>query len=172
MIAGLTVIPAWITPDEEARLLAVLGDGGTRKRTIDRNRIERFGPGVAVSGYTEATRTELAIAPHLQELADRLAALDHPAPDAVTVAWYLPGQRIKAHVDSAKAGPVISVLALASDATMVFRSVTQPSEYRAMLFEHRSLVVMEGEARWGWSHEILPVQAERVSIVFRRALPP
>jgi alkylated DNA repair dioxygenase AlkB len=176
VIAGLTLIRDWITPDQESALLAHVGPGGKQGPTTQRNRIERYGHGVPHSGYTEAARFGVDLSPELAALCSRIAAdkVIDPAPDAVTIGWYLTGQSIRPHVDSPKAGEVIAVLGLAGAADMRFSRDGIDELGRAehgvtVRFERRMLVVMAGEARWMWRHEILPVPELRISIVFRRA---
>lgn len=176
-IAGLELYPGWIGESHEVELLSQLGPAGRRASGTQRNRIERYGPGVPDSGYTEAQHYDPVIPAPLLELGARLA-LEHvmDLPDAITVGWYLPGQSMRPHVDSIKAGEVIAILALASSAVMRFTPGPWPSDHPIpptvdVEFSRRMLLVMRGEARWQWLHEILPVAAERVSIVFRRARP-
>lgn len=170
MISGLTILPDWITADEEAVLLGIVGPAGRRGPTTQRNRIERYGAGVPRSGYTEAARFGIEIPPELAAICGRLEAqrIVVPAPDAVTIGWYLPGQSIRAHVDSPKAGDVIAVLGMAGTAQMRFSKIGDELD-KTIEFPPRALVAMAGEVRWMWRHEILPVPELRISIVFRRA---
>lgn len=172
-IRGLTKFPDWITLEDEVDLLGKFGPPPThRGRDFDRARVERFGPGVPNSGYTEAHRYGGEIAPHLISIGERLVELGVPTPDAITVGWYLPGQYMRPHIDSPKAGTVIAVLALLGDATMLFtRDLESVVASVEIAFVRRMLIVMRDEVRWDWRHEILPVKETRVSIVFRRASP-
>lgn len=176
MIAGLTLVPDWIDAELEAAVLSMVGPGHrTRGPTTQRNWIERYGPGVPQSGYTEANRFSLDIPPEIAALGQRLVDDGHltKPPDAITVGWYLVGQGIRPHIDSPKAGEVICVLGLAEEAQMRFSTDSIDEHGRAqhgmtIRFDRRMLVVMAGEVRWQWKHEILPVPALRISIVFRR----
>lgn len=176
MIAGLTLVPDWIDAELESAIVSGLGLGGKRSATTQRNRIERFGPGVPRSGYTEANRYAADVPRELADLGLRLVADGHLAqpPDAVTVGWYLAGQGIRPHVDSPKAGDVICVLGFLGEAQMRF-SLDEIDEHgraqhgMTIRIEPRALVVLAGAARWQWKHEILPVPRPRIAVVFRRA---
>lgn len=170
MIDGLSIRHDWIGVDEEAKLLEQIGGPGRPARTVERNRIERYGPGVVGTGYATGQKVELEIPPYLATLARRLADEGVIEPDAISVNWYLPGQFMRPHVDRAQAGDVIPILSLAGPCVMRFLAVNKGS---ACWFEcpPRTLVIMAGTSRWHYKHEILPVSEPRASIVFRRAKP-
>lgn len=175
MVPGLAILNDWVTSVEEDALLARLGGAGARVSDTQRNRIDRFGPGVRASGYTQGVVTTeclvVDVIPHeLAVLGDRLAGI-MPTPDAVTVNWFLPGQGVDRHVDRPEAGAVIAVLGLQGAAQMEMGRWRPRRETHVYAVPRRTLVVMSGPARWEWEHAILPVPAPRVSVVFRRALP-
>jgi alkylated DNA repair dioxygenase AlkB len=164
VISGLTIAPGWVTAQEEDALLSHVGPSGARGTIAKRN--------------IEAHWFGLELSAELASLCDRIAAegkTDRPH-DAVTVGWYRPGQSMRPHVDSPKAGEVIAVLGLGGSAEMRFTRDEIDELGRAVhgvsiKFERRMLVVMADEVRWMWKHEILPVTESRVSIVFRRSSP-
>jgi len=96
---------------------------------------------------------------------------------------YLPGAGIPPHVDthSAFRGALAS-LSLGGSAAMLFR---RGDLVRALLLPPRSLLLLEGEARFAWQHYIpsrhadplaggahpLPRATRRVSFTFRRTVP-
>lgn len=170
MIDGLSIHHDWIGVDDETKLLELIGGPGRPARTVERNRIERFGPGVAGTGYATGQRVELAIPPHLEALAKRLSDEGVMTADAISVNWYLPGQFMRPHVDRAQAGDVIPILSLAGSCVMRFLPVGK-GELCWFECPPRTLVIMAGAARWQYKHEILPVSEPRASIVFRRAKP-
>lgn len=74
------------------------------------------------------------------------------APDQVIINEYLPGQGISAHVDCAACfGPIIASLSLGSACIMRFSR--QPVRIEKTLAA-QSLLVLTGEARGKWTHEI------------------
>lgn len=126
------------------------------------------------------------------ELAARLVAdgIMATVPDQITVNDYQPpkpgrnADGIHFHVDTHSAfGPVICSLSLLAETVMRFRPAAEPGESaRAALGVHlppRSLLVLSGEARYGWEHSIsartadfhaagVPrTRARRLSITFR-----
>lgn len=77
-------------------------------------------------------------------------------PEQLTVNVYQPGQGIPPHVDthSAFLDPICS-LSLASDVTMEFRQPTTGAHVSVVL-PRRSMLIISGEARYGWTHGITP----------------
>ena len=75
-------------------------------------------------------------------------------PDQVIINEYLPGQGITPHIDCVPCfGETIASLSLGSPCVMEF---SQPEAKRKepVLLEPRSLVVLEGNARYRWQHSI------------------
>jgi alkylated DNA repair dioxygenase AlkB len=88
--------------------------------------------------------------------------------DSVTINEYLRGQRIASHIDSKAFGDVV-ILSLLADVTMRFTSPAGAT--RDFLLLRRSLAVMSGELRDKWTHETLPLDADkRISIVYRKRI--
>lgn len=79
-----------------------------------------------------------------------------PNPEQLTVNVYQPGQGIPPHVDthSAFLEPICS-LSLSSDVTMEFRQPTTGSHVSVAL-PRRSMLIISGESRYGWTHGITP----------------
>ncbi|KAG8470985.1 hypothetical protein KFE25_009406 [Diacronema lutheri] len=122
------------------------------------------------------------------ELSARLVAdgIAPCAPDQITVNSYRPGEGIPWHCDTHSAfGRVICSLSLLADIVMRFRGAAEPGEPPraplAVRLPRRSLLVLAGDARYGWEHSIsartadfdpdgLPrARKRRLSITFRRA---
>lgn len=170
MIPGLEIRRDWITLAEESELLAILGDGGPRGKlsVCGRHRIERYGAGVMASGYRVGHKIEAEIPAWLDGIRARIAG--DLEPNAITVAWYWPGDSVRPHADRKECGEVIAVCSLASDALMRFMPWTKEMHLAVdVQVPRRSLVVMRGEARHDWLHEISPVSALRIAIILRQA---
>lgn len=111
------------------------------------------------------------------EAVENLAEFDR-RPDQVIVNEYLRGQGISAHVDcTACFGPAIASLSLGGPAEMVFRH-RKSGERRSLMLEPLMLLILSGEARYDWTHEIparksdlvdgeRQLRARRVSLTFR-----
>lgn len=102
-------------------------------------------------------------------------------PDQVIVNEYCPGQGISAHVDCEPCfGPAIASLSLGGAVEMVFRH-RRSGERASLVLPPLSLLVLTGEARYDWTHEIparrsntidgmrLP-RTRRVSLTFRTVI--
>ncbi len=99
-------------------------------------------------------------------------------PDQVIINEYLPGQGISAHVDCvACIGPAIASLSLGGEVEMVFRK-RATWERRSVILEPANLLILSGEARYEWTHEIPARKSDviegarqprnrRVSLTFR-----
>lgn len=91
-----------------------------------------------------------------------------PNCDQVLVNEYLQGQKITAHIDhSSNFGKTIISLSLCSSGTLIYRRAGQAV---AVTVNPRSLVIMQGDARSKWSHELDPVKERRISVTFRSVI--
>lgn len=87
-------------------------------------------------------------------------------PKLYVINIYNKGCRIAKHIDHDDNGPIIPVLGLKSDATMILTN-PETSERIEFNFPARALVVLSGESRYKWFHELKPVNDKRYSIVVR-----
>ncbi|XP_054262574.1 alkylated DNA repair protein alkB homolog 8 isoform X2 [Macrosteles quadrilineatus] len=90
-------------------------------------------------------------------IVDRLQNLGYPltwVPDQLTVNQYQKGQGIPSHIDthSAFESPLLS-LSLGSDVVMEFR---RGNLYVPIMLPRRSILIMDGDARYAWTHGITP----------------
>lgn len=88
--------------------------------------------------------------------------------DSVAIIKYNPGQSMGPHIDGLKAGKSIAVISLLSTGEMKFERGSISETY--YLFPG-SILSISGESRYEWTHEILPVDEERISVVFRKHTP-
>jgi len=160
MIDGIHLKKEFITSDEEAYLIS----------EVSRNKGITSGGGLYQSRYGSSVYSKKLVSDtipeHLKILCDRLW-LTHQLPHSpkhVTVNTYTAGSVIKPHIDKISCGKVITILSLASDATMM---LTKDDLREELLLPRRSLLQLTGDARYNWFHEILPVNQLRYSIVFR-----
>lgn len=84
-------------------------------------------------------------------------------PNQLTVNKYAPGQGIPAHCDTHSAfdSPLVSV-SLASDIVMDFRNPDISIRKRSVHLPRRSMLIMTGESRYGWTHGITPRKTDIV----------
>jgi alkylated DNA repair dioxygenase AlkB len=155
----------FISPEEEIELLKHLANKPPKK-TTERNSIHRFGSEAPYKGNLVSK----SIPAYFNFAIDKAMeqGLLTVRPDSVSVNEYKTGQQISPHIDSATSGPVISIVSLLSEATMVFRFKTKT--HRVVL-PPRSLVQMKDEIRTKWMHSIEPVKADRYSVVLRCSVP-
>ena len=107
---------------------------------------------------------------------------DQP-PDQLIVNEYEPGQGIAAHVDCEPCfGDTIASLSLLSTCTMRLRSRAD-SLIHDVILDPESLLVLKGEARYKWTHEIAARKSDvvgahkrlrerRISLTFRKVISP
>jgi alkylated DNA repair dioxygenase AlkB len=162
---GLTLLPDFISAEEEAELLPVIINPAGRivsAATGERNCIQRYGSRVPYNNYMVSAK----IPPHFARLCQRLVDFNLVPllPDSVTVNEYLQGQVIRPHIDALDGGTVITVLSCGHFADMVFR---RGEECYTVTLPPRSLVQLRGDLRYKWTHEIKPVTDTRYSVVFR-----
>ncbi|KAF6021374.1 ALKBH8 [Bugula neritina] len=91
-----------------------------------------------------------------KQLCDRLIADGHmiEQPDQLTVNRYEPGQGIPPHVDTHSA--FTDVIVSVSLGSQVVMSFSNNDDTRQVLLPRRSVLIMSGASRYGWSHGIVP----------------
>ena len=178
-ITGLRYVPEYLDEETHQQLLAA-ADVQPWIRSVDH--------GVQMYGYRyhHATRSAFRIG-ELPSWAGDLAVrlwrdgLMPRVPDQMVANEYPPGAGIFAHVDQDVFGDTVASVSLGSSCVMQFAQDSTEGT-RELLLEPRSVLVLTGEARWGWSHGI-PARAvdmwqgeprfrsRRVSLTFR-VMPP
>lgn len=171
----MTIHPDFLCEDDEARLVAYFDKELAKlrqKKQGGRNRILRYGwdydnPNKWLKdfppriGFPEPPVTESAACGYSVQIS-------YLECDSVTINEYITGQSIAPHIDSKAFGDV-AILSLLADAEMQF--VSPPGEIKHFILQRRSLAIMWGELRHKWSHETLPLVADRrISIVYRTKL--
>ena len=107
-----------------------------------------------------------------------------PLFDQMIVNSYQPGEGIGPHVDLTRFEDGIAVLSLLSACVMRFRKCKRPTQNVDVLLSPGDLIMMSGNARYEWTHEINRAQAEeqvwagkvleqarRISVTLRRLCP-
>ncbi|XP_037087806.1 alkylated DNA repair protein alkB homolog 8-like [Pollicipes pollicipes] len=148
---------------EEQNILSQLtfGDDGSMKH----RQVQHFGYEFDyATNNVDATRPLPGGLPAWCEpLVERLQArhLLAERPDQLTINRYLPGQGIPPHVDthSAFTDQLVSV-SLGADTTMEFSRPPPGGATAAVRLPRRSALVMDGEARYLWSHGIVPRKSD------------
>jgi alkylated DNA repair dioxygenase AlkB len=176
MPEGFRYQPAFITPAEEADLLAHIGELEFKPFEFHGyqglRRVVSFGWRYDFS----ASKLEAAaeIPPFLQPLRARAAAFAGLAPAAfvhVLLNEYAPGAPIGWHRDRPEFAVVAGVSLGAPAPFRMRRKQGSGWERRALEVEPRSIYVLDGSARQDWEHSIPPAQALRYSITFRSLRP-
>ena len=176
---GVELLPDYVSPDDEHNLLSLV-DSGVWSTELAR-RVQHFGYRYDYRKRSVDPSMCLgSLPPMLQAVANRLVEellFDRP-PDQVIVNEYLPGQGIAAHVDCEPCfGPVIASLSLFAPVIIAFAN-KRTREVVEVDLPHRSLLVLSGEGRYGWTHSIparktdmvdgaLRQRMRRVSLTFR-----
>jgi alkylated DNA repair dioxygenase AlkB len=174
-IEGVQYVPEYLSPEAHDRLLAAVDAHAW---------YAAMGHRVQVYGYHyNHPRREAYQIGELPAWADDLArrlwrdGLLPGMPNMLVANDYPPGSGIFAHIDQAVFGDTIASVSLGSTCVMQFSDGA--TERREQLFlEPRSVLIISGEARWAWKHEI-PARAvdtwwnqerprsRRVSLTFR-----
>jgi alkylated DNA repair dioxygenase AlkB len=170
-VYGLSMIPNFITEEQEIQFLTHIDE--QKWNTSLSRRTQHYG---YVYGYGNKELTPADPIP--QWIAPLINKLSFQNVSQVIINEYLPGQGISKHTDHERLfGPVVASLTLNSPTTMIFREKRTGDEVGVRL-ERRSLVVLEKDARYTWTHEISPKltdtingkrvkRGRRVSITFR-----
>lgn len=175
MIPGLKLIPDAITHHQEQDLLShieqelYMVDGkryNPGREWVGRNKIFRYGWGYDRDEWLGDIPAWVP-----KELASSNGLYGF---DSVTINHYLPGNGLLPHIDSLRFGSPILVLSLGGDGELIFYHSESPVAACQQSCEvhtpRLSLLVMDEESRYKWTHEVLPSVAERFSIVFRKRI--
>ena len=157
--SGLSYHPDFIDRDSEELLLEYIDqqDWNTslRRRTQHYGHRYDYAQKTAVGQEAPPIAGPLAfIAHHLAQASVFLADPDGSGiePQQCIVNEYIKGQGIAAHTDARSFGPVVVSISLLAPTVMVF---TRPGfDPVRVLLEPRSALIMSGEARFDWKHEI------------------
>lgn len=152
---GSRYLPGYIAQSEETALLGQIDNLpwlGDLKR-----RVQHYGYRYDYKARRVTDDAYLGPLPSwLDDLSIRLweAEIFDAKPDQVIINEYLPGQGIAAHVDCEPCfGDTIASLSLGSPCEMNFVNVNS-KEAISRCLEPRSLLVLQDEARFGWTHGI------------------
>lgn len=171
-IPGMLVQHEFISRDEEQELLNHVNRG--QWNTSLRRRTQHFGYEYNYAGGSLMPARPIPdwTTPILQRI------IDHPdvnlasLPNQLIVNEYRPGQGISAHVDSLLFGE--NVISLSLGHACIFRMTRRgPGVGLGTInidLRPRTLVLMRGDARYRWRHQILPLSrwgGTRVSLTFR-----
>jgi alkylated DNA repair dioxygenase AlkB len=183
-IPGLTYLPHYITVDEQNKLINIIDQ--QEWSTKLRRRVQHYGYRYDYKNGSLASSSYLGDLPNWAGgIAKRLSddGLTTKVPDQVIINEYEPGQGITSHIDCVPCfGKTIISLSLGSSCVMDFTH-SQIKQKASILLLPRSLVVMQGAARYEWQHSIAArkkdkykgrelVRTRRVSMTFREVLFP
>lgn len=161
----LTFLDNFVTVDEEQNILQNISEYKTQNPKL----VANYGSNNYGSIYFgERYKKEPLVFPDfIKILCDKLIRnhLVKEYPFGVAINEYQKGQKIGPHIDKPVSGPIVSILSLNSDATMIFKRKGQDDIIQELY--PRSIIQMSGDIRDNWTHEILPVKDFRVSIIFR-----
>jgi len=178
-IDGLQVIYGFVTPDQEEALLDEI-DASERSNELSR-RVQHYGYRYNYRKRQVTKDDYLGPLPEWSQLEFDETIVKEPF-DQMIVNEYMPGQGIGAHVDCIPCfDDTVVSLSLGSHCVMRFTKVGESHE---VYLPARSLVVLKGDARYKWKHEIQrrtedphPLKPERmlkrsrrVSITYRKVL--
>ncbi len=182
VIPGLRYQSGYLDEEEQARLVAAI-DQQPWSADLKR-RVQQYGYRYDYMRHSVDPSMRLGPLPGwLVPLAERLRAdgIFAALPDQVIVNEYEPGQGIAAHIDCVPCfGDTIVSLSLLSPCVMLFTR-EEPVAQVPVLVEARSLLLMQGEARYHWQHAIPArkvdvvagtriVRGRRISLTFRSVI--
>lgn len=168
-ITGLTIIEEYITEEEEKQLLEFINCQPWIP-SLSR-RVQHYG-----YEYNYKPPYDLSDAPPIPDLFLKYGRQIDQKFNQVIVNEYTPGQGIGKHIDHKRLfGDRIASLSLGSGVAMIFRSNDLVKEF---YIQPRTLIIMEEDARWKFTHEIPSRKSDlvqgktvprktRVSLTFR-----
>ena len=188
---GLTVLPDFLSEEEEQQLLHAYGDSSVEwdsNKVMDR-RVAQYGYEFDYSTGRALHVLDRPISEHLRFLVERFrdgVEEEHQTlrdPDQVIVNEYYPGQGIGMHTDrTVLFDDTIHVVSVGSDASMTFTLNEEGDRRRVHIpIPRRSCYIMRGDCRFNWQHGLatlphdtyngcLVQRARRMSFTFRKVL--
>jgi alkylated DNA repair dioxygenase AlkB len=181
-ISGLSCFHNYISLEEEQNLLAAID----RESWLSdlRRRVQHYGYRYDYKARAVNADMYLGALPSwVQPLTERFCAegwLTVP-PDQLIVNEYQPGQGISPHIDCVPCfGATILSLSLGTPIVMLFSHVATGEQHQILL-EPRSLLLMQGSARYDWKHSIparktdeyagqIISRGRRISLTFRNII--
>lgn len=151
---GLILIADWLTHQEHQDAIETI-DQHPFDTSLQR-RVQHYG---ARYDYGSSSINELGSAPEIPKvlyiIGERLLKEGYfsRAPEQVIVNEYLMDQGISAHIDQLSFGGAVATVSLLESWPMLFRRTDGSAKVEVFL-EVRSLALMTGESRYGWTHEI------------------
>lgn len=173
--AGAVYEPRFLTAEEEAGLLALIGGlalvPAQYKGFTARRKVLSFGGSFDYDAHRlRAAEPVLDALLPLRARVARWLAVEPQALAHALVAEYAPGTPLGWHRDVPEFELVAGV-SLGADAELRFRPWPPDQPRRRDILrlhlEPRSIYRLGGPARWAWQHSIAPVQTLRWSITFR-----
>jgi DNA oxidative demethylase len=170
---GWRYVPELIGPDEEADLVARIGElpfeSFVFRGVAARRRVVQIG--WTYDFDSRSLSPARPADPWLEPIRARagdLSAIDPEAFEEILVTEYQPGATIGWHRDAPAFGSTVVGVSLLSACRMRFRRTAGDGwETYAQPLEPRSGYVLAGPARSTWQHSIPPTPALRYSITFR-----
>lgn len=182
VISGLRYVPDYIDAATEAALIQTI-DAQTWLADLKR-RVQHYGYKYDYKARSITQDLRLGPIPGwLASLCDRLLAegIFSKRPDQVIINEYQPGQGITPHIDCVPCfSETIASISVGGSCVMEFMHPAT-NEKSAQFLEPRSLIVLEGAARYKWQHAIpqrktdswngqkLP-RGRRISLTFRTVI--
>lgn len=167
---GLTVTQNFISPTEQDKAVNFCRQQfAENPRRQDDTVCDRFGYGAGITYRGNITNINGDIVSDtipsvFEDIIDKLNLSNRP--DSVYILRYKPGQKMFAHIDATTAGDIISMLSIFGEGKLVY---TRAGEEDVLINTvPGTLVQMQDEARTMWHHEVLPVEEERICLVFRK----
>lgn len=171
IIPGLKLIEDFISLEEEMELVTNI-DLYPEKWLDDlKRRVQHYG-----FRYNYTSKS-LSLEDKLGPMPDWLVKISQKVaknrfinkPEQVIINEYKFGQGIGLHVDRVDMfGPTIASLSLLAPCEMKFVKRALSAEKEKLTLPQRSLLVLEGEARYDWAHGISGVKSDcRILIIFR-----
>ncbi|XP_051933730.1 alkylated DNA repair protein alkB homolog 8 isoform X1 [Hippocampus zosterae] len=167
---GLVLVEDFVSPEEEALLLAAIdwsstSDAVTAQRALKHRRVKHFGFEFRYDNNNVDKDKPLpeGLPEECQPVLERIMANGHTKfmPDQLTVNQYESGQGIPPHVDTHSAfEDTILSLSLGAKTLMEFRH--PDGRVVSVALPARSLLVMQGESRYLWTHGITPRKFDMV----------
>lgn len=159
----IQVFENFITEEEEKEIIEIMQKYYNTRSNL--RQVVRMGSFMPYVYGTILDEVPSVFVPIQQRLIDM--KLTNVLPTSISVNMYPAKTKIAAHIDDiTMCGHHIMVVGLCTESTLIFKK-PRTNLQEIVRFPRRAIMVMQGEKRYKWTHETLPIDTFRMSVVFR-----
>lgn len=155
VIPGLMIFRAFLSDEEHNTLINVIDSLQWSEGSIQKRRVQHYGVTYDYETHQPNFENVNAIPQVFDNVLEKVNELNltNIKPNQLIINEYIHHQGIGKHIDPIAFGDYVFSISLGSSVPIIFSSSTNETKHTFVL-EPGSLLIMSGEARRDWNHEI------------------